>query len=100
MVMGLTSIILKKDNLNKDRIITVCTAIVVCVFAYLLVYFFIFEGCEELIMFWVLGNLAVIIAFVIAKMGYILFKQGKEGLRRAISLRNINHDTSKQSIEG
>jgi len=40
--------------------------VVVGLYGYLLVYFFIFKGCEKLIKNWVVGNLIIIVAFVSA----------------------------------
>ena len=55
-------------------------AIVVVLTLYLLVYFFIHSGCEELIKFWVLANLLISIFFTGLRMMYILVKDGKQGL--------------------
>ena len=52
-------------------------AIVCGVSIYLLGYFFVYSGCEELIRFWVLANLTISIAFTGLRMMYILAKEGK-----------------------
>lgn len=59
--------------------------VVAVVTVYLLVYFFIYEGCEELIKFWVLANLLISIVFTGLRMMYILAKEGKQGLKNAIT---------------
>ena len=59
--------------------------VVAIVTTYLLVYFFIYKGCEELIKFWVLANLLISIAFTLLRMMYILAKDGKQGLKDAIT---------------
>ena len=61
---------------------------------YLLVYFFIYDGCEELIKFWVLGNLIISIAFTVLRMGYVFVSEGKEGLKKAITKERKNFDKS------
>lgn len=52
-------------------------SVVGIVTVYLLVYFFIYKGCEELIKFWVLANLLISIVFTVLRMMYILAKEGK-----------------------
>ncbi len=59
--------------------------VVAVVTVYLLAYFFIYTGCEELIKFWVLANLLISIAFTGLRMMYILAREGKEGLKNAIT---------------
>jgi hypothetical protein len=59
--------------------------VVAIVTTYLLVYFFIHQGCEELIKFWVLANLLISIVFTGLRMMYILAKDGKQGLKNAIT---------------
>ena len=66
--------------------------IVVCISIYLLAYFFIYQGCEELIKFWVLANLIISITFTGLRMTYILAKEGKKGLKAAITKKNNKND--------
>ena len=62
---------------------------VIGIFGYLLVYFFIFTGCEELIKFWVLGNLLVMVAIEAVKLVFILIFKGKAEFRNSIRRRSI-----------
>ncbi len=71
------------------------------IFGYLIVYFFIYSGCEELIEFWVLGNLCIMIAFSVARIAIAFFKHGREGINREISKRyqdNSIHDKTISSL--
>ena len=61
-----------KDDL-RDKFNKFTTLALIGLFGYLLCYFVIYEGCEELIEFWVLGNLWIMIVFVGAKMAFILW---------------------------
>ena len=92
----------KRDSKTKDVVIKVCMGVVVCITAYLLIFFFIYqEGCEELIKFWVLSNLIISIVFTGLRMLYILAKQGKDGLKNAISKKrrdiSLNEGGSSES---
>lgn len=82
--MGIIAITMKKDKGGqgkRDLIIKTCGAIVAGITLYLLAYFFIYDdGCEELIKFWVLANLLISMSFTALRMGYILIKDGREGL--------------------
>jgi cytosine/uracil/thiamine/allantoin permease len=73
---------------------------VVCgISLYLLSYFFIYTGCEELIRFWVLANLVISIAFTGLRMMYILAREGKKGLKSALSKKKMDESKDKsQSI--
>ena len=85
--MGVANVFWKnsEDTVKRDYFIKVCICIVVGITVYLFVYFFIYKGCEELIKFWVLANLCISIFFTTLRLTYILFKKGKDGLKKAIS---------------
>lgn len=76
-----------------------CGAAVVGISTYLLIYFFIYtEGCEELVKFWVLANLIISISFTALRMFFVLVKEGKEGLKRALTKHAIkDHSLSFQN---
>ena len=91
---------MKKESTQKEWVIKVCMGVVCTISIYLLAYFFIFTGCEELIKFWVLANLIISIAFTGLRMMYILAKEGKQGLKTALSKKNKDKSLSiNQSIE-
>ena len=85
MVMAAVAITYRKKTEVKDWFFRVMSLIVVGLYGYLLVYFFIFSGCEDLIKYWVVGNLAIILAFVAFQLMYAVTFKGTEGLQRAIS---------------
>ncbi len=85
LVIGIISTFIRKESNKKDLILKVCMGIVCCISLYLLAYFFIYSGCEELIKFWVLSNLLISIAFTSLRMMYILAREGKKGLKSALS---------------
>jgi len=99
LVMSYVTIIYKKESEFKDSFIKVSTIIVVVIYGYLLVYFFLFKGCEELIKFWVAGNLLIIVIFVAIRYAYIILFHGKMGLKQAIlkSHMNMSQDMINQS---
>ena len=94
LIIAFATVIWRGTNQTKDYIIKICNVAVVCIFGYLLVYFFIFDGCEELIKFWVLGNLWVMIVIGGAKIFFILIFKGKEELKRAMSKKGIDSENS------
>ena len=65
-------------------------AIGLSITVYLLIYFIIFNGCEVLIKFWVLANLLISISFTALQIGYIFFKHGSEGVRKAFEKDRID----------
>ena len=98
--MTYVTIIHKKESEFKDSFLKVSTIIVVVIYGYLLAYFFLFKGCEELIKFWVAGNLLIIVIFVAIRYAYIILFQGKKGLKQAIlkSNMNLSGDMINQSV--
>jgi hypothetical protein len=79
--------------------VKICAGVTVGITCYLLVYFFIYDdGCEELIKFWVLANLAISITFTGLRLAYIFLKLGKKGLKQAITKKPDSKD--KSSILG
>ena len=85
LIIGILTTIVRQDFPKKDWIIRLCMTVVGIVTIYLLAYFFIYQGCEEMIKFWVLANLLISILFTGLRMVYILAKEGKEGLKHAIT---------------
>jgi|LauGreDrversion4_2_1035121.scaffolds.fasta_scaffold272696_1 hypothetical protein len=85
LIIAILTTIVRQDFPKKDWIIRVCMTVVGIVTIYLLAYFFINQGCEEMIKFWVLANLLISILFTGLRMVYILAKEGKEGLKNAIT---------------
>jgi RsiW-degrading membrane proteinase PrsW (M82 family) len=85
LIIGILTTIVRQDFPKKDWIIRLCMTVVGIVTIYLLAYFFIYQGCEEMIKFWVLANLLISILFTGLRMIYILAKEGKEGLKNAIT---------------
>jgi RsiW-degrading membrane proteinase PrsW (M82 family) len=85
LIIGILTTIVRQDFPKKDWIIRLCMTVVGIVTIYLLAYFFIYQGCEEMIKFWVLANLLISILFTGLRMVYILAKEGKEGLKNAIT---------------
>ena len=97
-------IFMKKSELpQRERIVKICGGLIMGISAYLMVYFIIFQdGCEDLIRFWVCANLVISIAFSAVRMLYILIREGKEGVRKAINKRASPHSNShlnQSSIE-
>jgi len=86
--MAYVSIIHRKESAAKDSFMKFGTMVVVAIYGYLLAYFFLFKGCEELIKFWVAGNLIIIVAFVVLRYAYIISFKGKLGLKEAITKSN------------
>jgi RsiW-degrading membrane proteinase PrsW (M82 family) len=85
LIIGILTTIVRQDFPKKDWLIRLCMTVVGIVTIYLLAYFFIYQGCEEMIKFWVLANLLISILFTGLRMVYILAKEGKEGLKNAIT---------------
>ena len=83
----------------REKIVKICAGVTVGISCYLLLYFFIYDnGCEELIKFWVLANLAISITFTGLRLAYIFLKLGKKGLKQAITKKPDSKD--KSSILG
>jgi hypothetical protein len=95
LVIGILTTFVRNDSTKKDLAIKVCMGIVCGVSIYLLGHFFVYSGCEELIRFWVLANLTISIAFTCLRMMYILAKEGKQGLKTALSKKKLNESKDK-----
>lgn len=76
--MAFVSVMHRKESTTKDNFLKVCSIVVVIIYCYLLAYFFLFKGCEELIKYWVVGNLIIIVAFVALRYAYIILFKGKD----------------------
>lgn len=74
--MAFVAIVFRKKSDAKDWFFRVFTLVVLGIYGYLLVYFFIFNGCEELIKYWVVGNLLIIVAFVVAQILFTITFKG------------------------
>lgn len=85
--MAFVAIVFREQSEIKDWFFRIFTLIVLGIYGYLLVYFFIFSGCEELIKYWVVGNLLIIVAFVVLRIFYAIATQGSSGLRSSLTKR-------------
>lgn len=92
--MTYVSVIHRKESTIKNNFMKYGTIVVVAIYGYLLAYFFLFKGCEELIKFWVVGNLIIIVAFVALRYAYIIIFKGRLGFAEAITKSNMNTSTS------
>ncbi len=92
--MAYVSVIHRKESKIKNNFMKYGTLVVVGIYGYLLAYFFLFKGCEELIKFWVVGNLIIIVAFVALRYAYIIIFKGRLGFAEAITKSNMNLSSS------
>ena len=84
----------RSESSIKEGFMKIASLAVAGIYAYLAAYFFLFSGCQQLIKYWVLGNVSIIIFFVFMRMSYILAKEGKEGLFEAITRKKMNQSIS------
>lgn len=79
--MAFVTVIYRKKSDAKDWFLKTMSLIVLGLYGYLLAYFFLFKGCESLIKYWVVGNLVIIVAFVAAKLSYVILFKGKDAFK-------------------
>ena len=64
LVVAFILITHRGESLVREGLIYTASLTVAGIYCYLAVYFFLFRGCQELIKYWVLGNVVIIIFFV------------------------------------
>jgi hypothetical protein len=99
LVMSFVVVVNRGDSLIKEGFMKTATLVVAGIYAYLAVYFFLFKGCQDLIKYWVLGNVLIIIVLVGLRIAYIVAKEGKQGLYDLVLKRNLNQSASLELPE-
>lgn len=94
LVMAFILITQRGDSLIKEGFMKICSLAVAGIYCYLAAYFFLFKGCQELIKYWILGNVLIIIFFVALRIAYIVAKEGKQGLYDMVAKKNMNQSNS------
>ena len=64
LVVAFILITHRGESIVREGFLYTASLTVAGIYCYLAVYFFLFRGCQELIKYWVLGNVVIIIFFV------------------------------------
>ena len=98
LVMAFILITHRGESIVKEGFMKLATLGVAGIYSYLAVYFFLFKGCQELIKYWILGNVVIIIFFVAMRVAFIFYKEGKEGFIDAVSRKKQNLSLSVEEV--